>query len=101
MNLAEVLAEDRRLAILRTLEEAPGSQLNEGTVHHAVSYLGHKVAQDVVRADLGWLQQHNLLRIEKLQVPSGELWLAKLSGAGADVARGLSQHPGVARPDPA
>lgn len=99
-SMGEIIAEDRRLAMLRTLDEAPGAQLNEGALHHVLNALGHSVGHDIVRAELDWLKQHNLVRVEPLQVPRGELWLAKLLPAGADVAHGRSTHAGVARPDP-
>lgn len=98
--MQEVLAQDRRLALLRSLDEAPGSQLNEGTAQHALEYLGHKVGHDIVRADFGWLTEHGLVRVEKLSVPIGELWVAHLTTAGSDVASGRSHHPGVARRGP-
>jgi hypothetical protein len=98
--LAEIIAEDRRLAVLRTLEEAPGTQLNEGALQHVLGHLGHQVGHDIVRADLAWLEKHGLVRTEKLPVASGELWLAKLTLAGADVSTGRSHHPGVARREP-
>ena len=100
-NLAEVIAEDRRLAALRTLDEAPSSQLNEGALQHVLGHLGHTVDRDMLRADLAWLKTHNLVRVEELEVPRGKLWIATLTGAGADVANGRSRHLGVARPDPA
>ena len=100
MNLAEVIAEDRRLAILRTLDEAPATQLNEGALQHVLDRLGHTVDHDMLRADLEWLRSHGLVRTEELDVPRGKLWLAKLSTAGADVANGRSRHPGVAQRDP-
>lgn len=99
-GLAEIIAQDRRLAILRTLDEASERQLNEGALHHVLNHLGHSISHDMLRADLGWLEQHGLVRVQKLDVPRGELWLAKLHQSGADVAHGRSNHPGVSRPDP-
>jgi len=98
-SLSEVLAQDRRLVVLRTLEEAPGYQLNEGALEHVLNYLGHQVGRDMVRADLQFLLDHDLVRKEILRPPSGELWLLKLTNAGGEVARGRP-HPGVARRDP-
>lgn len=99
-TMQEIIAQDRRLAILRTLDEAPSSQLNEGALHHVMSALGHGVSQDLLRADIVWLEEQRLAKRTTLDVPRGELWLAKLTGFGADVANGRSHHPGVARPDP-
>jgi len=99
-TMQEIIAEDRRLAILRTLDEAPASSLNEGALHHVMTALGHAVSGGLLRADIAWLCEHGLAKKDELDLPRGKLWLAKLTGAGADVANGRSHHPGVARPDP-
>ena len=96
-NFAELLAEDRRLAILRTLSEVEGYHLNETVLKSALNGLGHQVDRAQTRADVVWLDQHGLARIERLAMPtSGELWLVHLREAGQAVARG-KYHPGVAR----
>lgn len=96
-SFPELLAEDRRLAILRTLSEAEGYQLNEMVLRTVLNGFGHQVDRVQCRADLIWLDQHALIRIEHLNAPtSGELWLAHLREAGQAVARGKF-HPGVAR----
>ncbi len=97
MTLANVLAEDRRLVILRTLTEVPGTHLNEVVLKTALDGFGHRVATDLLRADLAWLVEHRLVRVEKIIAPSsGELWLVHLTRDGQDVAEGR-HHPGVAR----
>lgn len=100
-TMQEVLAHDRRLAILRTLEEAPATQLNEAALHHGMSYLGHAVSNDMLRADIEWLREHGLVRVEEIAPWCGKLLLVRLTNAGADVGNGRAHHPGVARPDPA
>jgi hypothetical protein len=96
-SFAELIAEDRRLAILRTLSEIEGYVLNEMVLRSALTGLGHQVDRVQCRADLIWLEQHMLVRIEKIDAPtSGELWLTHLREAGQAVARG-KYHPGVAR----
>ena len=95
-KLSEVFAEDRRLATLRTLGEAEGYRANETVLRAVLDGFGHKVARDVLRADLVWLEQHMLIRIEKIEAPSGEVWLAHLKEAGRAVAEGRF-HPGVAK----
>lgn len=99
MSLETVLAEDRRLVILRTLSEVPQYALNESVLRKALDAMGHAVGHDVVRADLAFLREHGLVRVETLYPPSGELWLVHLAEAGNDVARGRL-HPGVARRGP-
>ena len=94
---AETLAEDRRLVVLRSLCEASGNHLNESVLKKALEHIGHRVGRDQVRADAVWLEEHLLVRIEKVDVQSGELWIVHLKGFGEEVAQGRS-HPGVARP---
>jgi hypothetical protein len=98
-NFAEVLAEDRRLVILRSLSEVTGFRLNEDVLKSALNHLGHDVGRDVIRADIQYLTDHGLARIGKLTMPSGELWLVTLTSAGGDVAHGR-YHPGVAQLSP-
>lgn len=96
-TLAETLREDRRLVVLRTLAEVQGFHLNEIVLRTALDGFGHRVALDVLRADLAWLEEHSLVRLEKLApVTSGELWLVHLRREGQDVAEGRV-HPGVAK----
>jgi hypothetical protein len=95
--LIDVLREDRRLVILLCLTEVPAAQLNEDVVRQAVTRVGHQVDRTDVRADVQWLEQHGLVRVEHLPMPSGELWLVHLTSSGDAVAKG-KPHVGVARP---
>lgn len=97
MSLTSIIAEDRRLAILLTLMEAGGYELNEDTLRLALRQLGHIVTHDVLRGDINWLAEQDLVRNDVQRVTSGDLWIARLSGKGQDVADGMS-YPGIARP---
>jgi len=97
MTFVEELAADRRLVVLRALMEAPGAALNESVVKQALDYFGHRVGSDFVRADLQFLADHGLVRVEKIDTAKGDLWIAKLTTAGEDVGAGRSTHPGVKR----
>jgi hypothetical protein len=100
MTLTEVMQQDRRLVVLRTLSEVPEFRLNESILRQALREIGHPEAtKELVRADIQFLAQHNLVRIEKLSMESGELWLVKLLDGGMDVANG-TPHEGVARRSP-
>ncbi len=97
MSFAEELAADRRLVMLRALSEAPGTAMNEDVCRTALNHFGHRVAGDIVRADLHFLAEHSLVRLEKIAAARGDLWIAHLTGSGSDVADGSKTHPGVAR----
>ena len=99
MNLTKVVTEQRRLAILRTLAEL-GYHINEDVLTQALGEMFvASVSKDMVRADLEFLSQHGLIRVEKMPRTSGELWVAHLQIAGKEVANGRS-HPGVAQRQP-
>lgn len=93
----EVLAEDRRLAILRLLESDSDYAVNESLVQTALGQLGHGVSRDTVRADFAWLAEQGLVTVE---IVAETIHVARLTGRGADVAQGLARVPGVKRPRP-
>lgn len=101
MSLQRLLDEDRRLVILRCLSEAHDYQLNESLLGRMVETLclgiiGH----DVLRGHLQWLSDQGLLSVEPIDMGGGkQLWTAKLTKLGAEVARGRP-WPGIARPSP-
>lgn len=95
-SLSLLLTADRRLVILRSLTET-GLEANEMVLRQALDHFGHHASADMVRGDLQWLAEQELVRIEKLSASAGELWLVKLTRSGQDVAEGRSVRPGVAR----
>jgi hypothetical protein len=95
-SLAALLAADRRLVILRTLTETRLTA-NEMVLKQALDHFGHHASSDLVRGDLAWLAEADLVRIEKLPASGGELWLVHLQRAGQDVAEGRASRPGVAQ----
>ncbi len=88
--------EDRRLVILRTLEEDPGYSMNESVIQSVLASFGHNVSRDRVRQDLAWLAEQGLVRLETVV----SVQVATLTGRGADVATGRARVPGVKRPSP-
>lgn len=98
MSLSQLQAEDRRLIILRALDETSYSA-GEVVLKQVTEQLGHRPSREQIRADLAFLEANNLVRLERMPVASGELWVAHLLPDGADVARGRA-HPGVARREP-
>jgi hypothetical protein len=91
-----MLAEDRRLVILRALTEVPGFELNEVVLRQVLDEFGHHASRDLVRADIDYLASHTLITLRKLNAASGEIVMVKLTPAGDDVAKGR-QHVGVAK----
>lgn len=96
-DFARILAEDRRLVILRTLAEDHDYSVNDFVLKRALAQLGHDVSRDVLRGDLSWLKDQGLLKVKVLD--DGAIWVATATEDGVDVAGGRP-HPGVARPAP-
>lgn len=96
-SFAALLAEDRRLVILRALAEDHDFALNDAVLKRALASLGHDVSRDMLRADLQWLADQRLVTLRELD--HGAIWVATATEDGVDVARGRP-HPGVARPMP-
>jgi DNA-binding transcriptional ArsR family regulator len=96
-DFAALLAEDRRLIILRALAEDHDYALNDSVLKRALASLGHEVSRDVLRGDLTWLADQRLITVRKLD--DGVIWVARATEDGVDVAGGRP-HPGVARPLP-
>lgn len=92
----EHLAEDRRLALLRLLEEAGGSA-NESVLHIGIHQLGHRrgVTRDVVCADIEWLAERHLVTVEYYQ---DRVVVATLTPRGLHAAHGDVTVEGVKQP---
>lgn len=95
-NFAEHVAADRRLVILRLLEQAPDYRGNAYLLQRALDTFGHAVGLDRLNTDLAWLAEQDLVRCEQV----GGVTIASLAQRGVDVAHGRVVVPGVARPAP-
>jgi hypothetical protein len=96
MTLAERIAEDRRLVILRLLESSPGYTANESLVVIALRDFGHAASRDQVHTDFAWLKEQGLVTLEEIAT----VQIASLTQRGAETAQGFVTTPGVKRPSP-
>ncbi|MEX2155094.1 MAG: hypothetical protein WD825_17245 [Gemmatimonadaceae bacterium] len=96
MTLAARLAEHLRCSILRVLEAAPGYSANDSLLHDVVQEFSLLVSRDQVRTELHWLRDQGLITLNEIS----DVLVAKITGAGVDVARGNRMVPGVKRPTP-
>lgn len=96
MGFADLVASDRRLVILRALEQDLGYSHNESIIHSILGEFGHRCSRDLVRTDLTWLQEQGLVTLEDI---SG-IYVATITQRGVDVATGTATVPGVKRPAP-
>ena len=93
LAIQQITTEDRRLRTLQLLADAPGLTLNEDVIYHALPKTGHVPTADVLRNDLMWLAEVQLIALE-LTRP----WVASLLQRGAEVATGRARAYGVAVP---
>jgi hypothetical protein len=92
--LQERLTEDRRLAILRLLQEMPASRSNSSVIADMLVMLGHEVSRDYVRTQLRWLEEQELMSVENV----GGVLVVNLAERGHDVATGAAVVDGVKKP---
>lgn len=95
--MPDIQTENRRLMILQLLQKDPDYSINDTLLQQLLASLGYGVALAVVRADLAWLEQLNLIATNALP----NCTVAILRSDGVDVATGMSVVPGIARPRPA
>ena len=100
MSFADTLRADRRLVILRLLEQAPSYSANDSIMRTGLRDIGHDVPADVVRADLAWLAEQDLVHVELVHTSVKTIHVARLTERGLDVAAGRATVPGVSRPAP-
>jgi hypothetical protein len=97
-TFADLVAEDRRLAILRFLASDADFSLNDSILQTALGSIGHGVSRDVVRTDLSWLAEQGLVKVDTVLET---VHVAHLTARGGEVAAGRAVVPGVKRPSPA
>lgn len=93
-SFAQLMAEERRLDILRLLQKAPGKAANHLVLHQLLVDGPHRASRDMVAADLGYLAELGLVALEDLE---GVL-IGTLTGRGDDAANGFVNVPGVKNP---
>lgn len=68
MSFKELLTEDQRLVILRSLHEMHGYEANESIIDSCLDAYGHKISRDVVRTHLFWLQEQGLVSLRDVAI---------------------------------
>lgn len=96
MSFEQHQTEDRRLVILKLLEQANQYTINEFLMRTALEQFGHGVGADRLRTDLTWLKDQDLIMIDN----PGGVYVATATLPGIDVAQGRMVVPGVKRPRP-
>jgi len=96
MKYKQILQEDQRLVILRSLDDMQGYSANDSILQTVLEQYGHGISRDQVRTHINWLEEQGLIIVES----AGETLVATLSTRGVDVAQGRAKVTGVKRPSP-
>ncbi|OSL31480.1 VpaChn25_0724 family phage protein [Escherichia albertii] len=91
----DILTQDRRLVILRSLMDC-NNEANESILQDCLDAYGHNVSRDVVRGQIDWLVEQQLVTVENLR----GFYVVTLTSRGQDVAEGRARVSGVKRPRP-
>ena len=96
-NFFAFTMEHVRLTVLRVLADQPSYRANDSVLAQAVDAMGLPCTRDQLRAQLAWLEEQGLARLEH---PTPTLTVAIATERGGDVAHGRAIVPGVQRPSP-
>jgi len=94
--LHTLIVEDRRLAMLALLADAPGYQSGSPILQQMLGSMGLHASLGTIDAELAWLRDAGLVELEDV----GGVLLAGIRALGVDVVKGRTRVPGVARPRP-
>ena len=97
MSFAEIQSQHIRLTVLRLLAKGGGDySANDSIIADALPHLGFTVGRERVRAEIEWLRDSALVKVENVE----SLLIATLTQRGLDVAEGRTTATGVKRPSP-
>ena len=96
MEFKDLVNEDLRLAMLRTLEQAGGYSMNDSILHAFLGRIGHNHSRDKIRTEVQWLSDQGLVTLGGIE----SVMVATLTERGLDVANARATVPGVKRPSP-
>lgn len=96
MKASNIIIEDQRLLILKSLLDSHHYSQNEEVLLVLLEQYGHFPSHELLRLNLCFLEEKGLLVLSMLD----ELLVAKLTRQGVDVAQGRTIVEGVKRPRP-
>jgi hypothetical protein len=94
--LENVVLPHARIIVLRLLADMPEYTSNDSALTDGVRAFSIRLSRDQVAAQLAWLAEQGLVRIDDL----GAIKEVVLTDRGRDVAAGTAIVPGVKRPGP-
>lgn len=95
-DYAETLRKHRRLAILRHLEGCSEYTSNISILTDVLRGVGVQSSRSQVLTELVWLREQGFVST----TDHGEFVVATATVSGAEIARGVTFHPEIQRPQP-
>jgi hypothetical protein len=95
-DYGDTLRRHRRLSILRHLEAIPEYTGNASILQDVLRGLGLPSTRDQVVTELAWLKEQGFVTYDE----RSEFLVVTASARGVEIARGLSTHPDIQRPNP-
>lgn len=95
MSYEQILNENRRLVILRFLNEIVGNSANESVLETAANKIGVTSTREDIRDELSFLQERGCIKIEWY---ADKCMVAKLTRRGQYVAEGKENIYGIKSP---
>lgn len=96
MDYAKTNRKHRRLAILRHLEMCPDYTSNVSILADVLAGLGLPSSRDQVTTEVVWLKENAMATVQE----NGDFMVVTATQSGAEIARGISQHPEIQRRRP-
>ncbi len=93
-SYAQSVEEDRRLTLLKLLQNSDGYECNHYLLLAGLKTYGHNISTSRLKTDLHWLEEQGL--VENRQV--GDVLIARIRVRGVEVSDGRVVVPGVKRP---
>ena len=94
-SYSDVVAEDRRLVILRILRGVHERRVNQFVLRKVMKLSGYDELLPTVENDIAWLRKQGLVKTEELD---GGVVLVILTDFGDQAARGVVRVSGLAVP---
>jgi hypothetical protein len=94
-SFATKLIEDRRLCLLRLLNEQSGRRANSSVLHMGLHHMAHVCERHDVIGDLRVLEHHQLIALEQV---TETVYGAELLSRGEDFLAGHIEIDGISRP---
>ncbi|WP_240479501.1 hypothetical protein [Pseudoalteromonas rubra] len=95
--MIELMAEHQRISILISLSDSPDYGLNSSILGDILDKYSIGCSRDQLHTQLDWLEQNGYITVNRM---TKSTWVADITQAGLDVAKGRVVAHGIKRPGP-